>query len=63
MAMYQTKKLVCILWESLMYKRLSLKEKEALLVRVAENYPLPSEAEEERALVYESGWKGVIHLH
>ena len=63
MAMYQTKKLVCVLWESLMYKKLSLKEKESLLMRVAENYPLPTEAEEERALGYESSWKGVIHLH
>ena len=63
MAMYQTKKLVCVLWESLMYKKLSLKEKESLLMRVAENYPSPSEAEEERAIGYESSWKGVIHLH
>ena len=63
MAMYQTKKLVCVLWESLLYKKLSLKQKESLLTRVAENYPLPSEAEEESAIGYESSWKGVIHLH
>ena len=63
MAMYQTKKLFCILLESLMYKKLSLKEKDLLLMRVAENYPLPSEAEEEGAVGYESSWKGAIHLH
>jgi hypothetical protein len=61
MAMYQTKKLVCVLLESLMYKRLSLKEKESLLLKVAES-PFPSEAEEERVVGYESSWKGVIHL-
>jgi len=63
MAMYRTKKLVCVLLESLLYKKLSLKEKESLLMKVAENYPFPAEAEEERAIGYESSWKGVIHLH
>jgi len=63
MAMYQTKKLVCVLWESLLYKKMTLEEKESLLMRVAENYPSASEAEEERAIGYESSWKGVIHLH
>jgi hypothetical protein len=63
MAMYQTKKMLCVLWESLLYKKLSLKEKESLLMRVGENYASPQEAEEERAIGYESSWKGVIHLH
>ena len=63
MAMYRTKKLVCVLLESLLYKKLSLKEKESLLMKVAENYPFPAEAEEERAIGYESSWKEVIHLH
>jgi hypothetical protein len=47
----------------LLYKKLSLKEKESLLMRVGENYASPQEAEEERAIGYESSWKGVIHLH
>ena len=63
MAMYQTKKLVFVLWESLLYKKLSLKEKEVLLMKVVENYPLSLEAEEERAIGYESSWEGVNHLH
>jgi len=63
MAMYQTKRLVCVLLESLLYKKLSLKEKESLLMRVAENYPSPSEAEEEKEIGYESSWKGVLHFH
>jgi len=62
-AMYQTRKLVCVLLESLLYKKLSLKEKESLLMRVAESYPSSSEAEEEGAIGYESSWKGVIHLN
>ena len=63
MAMYRTRKLTCVLLESLLYKKLSLKEKESLLMRVVENYPTASEAEEEKAIGYESSWKGVIHLH
>ena len=54
MAVYQAKKLVCALLESLMFDKLSLKEKESLLLKVAENYPSAAEAEEERALGYES---------
>jgi len=63
MAMYKTRKLTCVLWEELLYRKLSLKEKESLLLKVAENYPYPSDREEERAIGYESSWRGVTYFH
>lgn len=64
MAMYEKKRIISILMESLLYKKLSLKEKESLLIRLMEICSSMVKNEDEEIVVgYESSWAGIVHFN
>lgn len=55
------KALISILMESPLYLTLPLRERQALLVRMAESYPFLADMEDDEPEVgYESSWKGIF---